>query len=179
MLDSGERPLVLGGDHRLTHAVLGAFRHRFERLTVHHVDAHHDAHRAATVNNYSFFYHMRHWPIRTVRYGVREADGDAIGRVDVDPGGPSYVTVDIDYLDPSLMSAVSFPMGGDEARRFTPESLISTLRSLRSEEVVGADLMEWCGPQATTPETDRVRAVLLATIETLDRNEGEGDGLQR
>jgi len=42
LLDRGQRPVCLGGDHSVTYPILRAFRKRFPDLTIVHFDAHPD-----------------------------------------------------------------------------------------------------------------------------------------
>lgn len=172
VVDAGEVPLVLGGDHRLTHSVINGLRHRVSGLDIHHFDAHHDAHRAKTLNNYSFMYFMRDWGLPVYRYGVREPGGDAVAAVG--PAGASaerglsYLTIDLDYLDPEILSSVTYPLPGSAAEGHDPETLCAHVRAIsQSTDIVGADLVEWCAPRATVAETEVVAQILAEVIAAL------------
>jgi arginase family enzyme len=174
VIDDGQAPLLLGGDHRLTFSVLDAISHRFGRATVHQFDAHHDAHADVMVNNYSVFrYAETELGHHVVRYGCREAPPAhpiRNGRRAAQPSANSaYVSIDLDYLDPAGFSCVSFPSPVPAGMTCSVDTLVAELRRIGASgpPVVGADMVEWCGDRATDREREQVRRTLSATIEML------------
>src|SRR3984885_6565898 len=53
LLDKGQRPLCLGGDHSITYPILRAFGRKFPNLTVVHFDAHPDLYEEFQGSRYS------------------------------------------------------------------------------------------------------------------------------
>lgn len=53
LLDQGQLPVCLGGDHSITYPILRAFARRFADLTIVHFDAHPDLYEVFDGNRYS------------------------------------------------------------------------------------------------------------------------------
>jgi arginase family enzyme len=173
VIDDGQVPLLLGGDHRLSFSVLDAISHRYGRATVHQFDAHHDAHADVMVTNYSVFrYAETELGHHVVRYGCRETPPThpiGNGRPVLRSSSAAYVSIDLDYLDPAEFGCVSFPSPVPSDMTCSVDTLVGQLRQIGASGscVVGADVVEWCGDRATDDERDQVRRILRATIEML------------
>ena len=162
MLASGTCPLVLGGDHSISYAVLRAMRRRHSRLAILHLDAHADLYEAFEGDRYSHACpfarimedgladRLVQMGIRTMnahqrqqadRYGVEVHEMRAWDDV---PGlvfdEPLYVSVDLDVLDPAFAPGVSHREPGGCSTR----QLLRVLQTVRAR-VVGADVVE-CNP---------------------------------
>lgn len=168
LIDAGERPLLLGGDHRLTYSALQAVVHHHGALDVHHFDAHHDAHPSVTLNNFSLFrYAADRLGVGVIRHGVRERD---------EPPAPAplgtqqtYVSVDIDCLDPAVLSSVSFPVAPSAGMNCGLDALRTEIERLGlTQAVVAADLVEWCAERGTDAEKDVIVDVVQAITTALD-----------
>jgi arginase len=160
LLDRGERPLALGGDHSVSYPVLRAFRGRRPGLTILHLDAHPDLYDAFEGDPYShaspFARIMEegladrlvqvgirtlnaHQRAQAARFGVEVVEmrhwSDA-RRLDL--AGPVYVSLDVDVLDPAFAPGVSH----HEAGGLSARQVITILQEIKVE-VAGADLVEF------------------------------------
>jgi len=164
-LGDGKLVVTLGGEHSISPGATGPYSRRHPGLTIVHFDAHsdlRDSYLGSRHNHACAGARMREHA-RLVQIGIRsqspeereiidrgevetifahqmqEGDWarDALSRIDA--GSPVYVTVDLDYFDPSIMPATGTPEPG--GGQWYP-----TLRFLRelSEKasIVGFDLME-------------------------------------
>ena len=167
LIDAGERPLLLGGDHRLTYSALHAVVHRHGPLDVHHFDAHHDAHPSVTLNNFSVFrYAAERLGVGVIRHGVREPNEPAAP----EPLGTAatYITIDVDFLDPAIVSSVSFPVPPPTGLDCGPDLLRAKIEQLgAAHTVVAADLVEWCADRSTDDERDLIVDILQAMTTVL------------
>src|SRR5580693_2343995 len=72
LLQTGRKPLLLGGDHSLTWSALLPIVSQFGMITVVHFDAHHDSYDGAQLNHYTIFdLVQRHLPVRVIGVGYR------------------------------------------------------------------------------------------------------------
>ena len=155
--------MMLGGEHSLTLGMVRAFKERFDRLSVLQLDAHADLRDEYEDSRYSHACVMRRvlecCPI--VQVGIRSLSLEehrflALNQMQpfLAEGLPLdekaivsalseevYVTIDLDVLDPSIMSAVGTPEPGGL-------SWYEVLRILRhvaqQKHIVGFDLVELC-----------------------------------
>ena len=177
VMASGNRPIVLGGDHSITYPLVRAVRKRHSRLAILHIDAHPDLYDAFERDPYShacpFARIMeerladrlvqvgirtlnRHQREQAERFGVevvtmREWNA---GRV-FSFAEPLYVSVDLDALDPAFAPGVSHREAGGLSSR----ELIGIIQSLRTT-VVAADVVE-CNPKL---DPSGITAVVAAKI---------------
>ncbi|CAM3351920.1 arginase family protein [Stackebrandtia soli] len=167
-LADGERPLVLGGDHRLSFSVLRAVCGYYDRPLVHHFDAHHDAHPSPSISNFSVFDHAaRRLGVPVTRYGCREAN-PPLPPSPVGPVSSAYISIDLDYLDPKLFGGVSFPEPVPDGLVVTPESLCDNISRIGDEfPVIGADLVEWRADAENPTEVAIVIEVLKGLSKVL------------
>jgi arginase len=159
LLDRGFRPLALGGDHSVTYPVLRAFRGRYPRLTLLHLDAHPDLYDEFEGDRYSHacpFARIMEEGLATrlVQVGIRcmnahqRAQADRFG-VEVHElrswGGPAalrleppiYLSFDLDAVDPAFAPGVSHREPGG----FTSREVFAILHAIPAP-IVGADLVE-------------------------------------
>lgn len=164
VLDPAQRWVVLGGDHTVTAAVVGAALAHHPELRVVQFDAHPDLRRAYLDEPWNYASAMsrvldRLGPEHLYQVGVRTGDREewepprgtrvfpawagparaaaAAIRPEV-AGQPVYVTIDIDVLDPSVAPGTGAPEPGGLA---VPD-LLAALRELDAATVVGVDLVE-------------------------------------
>jgi len=173
VLDKNKMLLMLGGEHSLTLGMVKAYRERYEALSVLQLDAHADLRDSYLGTKFSHATVMRRvcelCPI--VPVGIRSlsreehqfinetgikpfyAKGlisteDSIQRIIDSLSGEVYITIDLDVLDSSIMSAVGTPEPGGIGWY----ELLGLLREVaQSKRVVGFDLVELCpgeGPLA-------------------------------
>ncbi|MBC7896813.1 MAG: agmatinase [Cytophagaceae bacterium] len=160
ILREGGRPVVLGGDHSITHPEVSAVRERHPRLSILHFDAHNDLYDHYEGDRHShacpFARIMeaglcdqlvqvgirastRHQREQAVRFGVdvidmrRWAAGDRPSL-----RHPVYISLDVDVLDPASAPGVSHREGGG----LTTREVVTQLHAVRVP-IVGADLVEY------------------------------------
>lgn len=160
ILDSGRRPVSLGGDHAVTWPILRALGPRHDGLTILHVDAHPDlyddfdgnpkshASPFARIMENDLVTRLVQVGIRTLtphqreqveRFGVECIDMQDRARIrDLTLEGPVYVSVDLDGLDPAHAPGVSHPEPGG----LTTREVIDLVHGIRGT-VVGADVVEY------------------------------------
>ncbi len=159
VLDQGDLPLSLGGDHSVSYPILRALGPRYPGLSVLHVDAHPDLYQEFGGDPYSHaspFARIMEERLATrlVQVGIRtlnahqRAQAERFGVEIVDmraweqgvrPSltGPVYVTIDMDGFDPAFAPGVSHPEPGGLRTR----DVLTLIQSLAGP-VVGADVVE-------------------------------------
>jgi len=163
LVQGGKFVVMLGGEHSLTVGMVRALRERFEQLSVLQLDAHADLRDEHQGTRYSHACVMRRlWeccPI--VQVGVRSLSQEEhqflaqrgmnpffapLDQSSVDDmlsplSHQVYITIDLDVLDPSIMSAVSSPEPGGMGW-YEIQGLLR--RVAREKGIVGFDVMELC-----------------------------------
>jgi agmatinase len=166
IIERGAMPIVLGGDHGISYAIVRAFT---ERLTVVHFDAHVDYQPFVHGVIHSHGNPMRMITTldhvdRILQVGIRSfrtheedasdslRDGNTIvtprelrqrgpeGMAEMlEKGGSVYVSIDVDVLDPPIVPGTSAP----EPSGLSYDELRDTLAAIaRRADVVGFDLVE-------------------------------------
>ncbi|CAN5870202.1 agmatinase [soil metagenome] len=160
VLERGLPLISLGGDHSITYPVVRALRRRHPRLSILHFDAHPDLYDELGGDRYSHacpFARIMEEGLaeRLVQVGIRATTGhqrEQAQRFGVEVvamsdwrddlvlafGGPLYISLDIDALDPAFAPGVSHPEPGG----FSTRQVVGALRRLEAR-VVGADLVEY------------------------------------
>ena len=159
LLDRGARPILLGGDHSITYPILRAIGPRYPVLTILHIDAHPDLYDEFEGDRYSHacpFARIMEERLATrlVQVGIRTMSGPVRAQADrfgvevIDMraweagmrpvvAGPSYVSVDLDGLDPAFAPGVShWEPGGLSVR-----DVIGMIQAIPGR-IVGADVVE-------------------------------------
>ena len=160
LLESGGRPIVLGGDHSITYPIIRAVRWFHPRLNVLHFDAHPDLYPEFEGDRYSHACpfarvmeekladQLVQVGIRTMnpvqrmqaeRYGVEVIDmrAWAAGRRPA-LRGPVYVSIDMDAFDPAFAPGV----GHREPGGLTVRDVLGVLHGL-TVPIIGADIVEF------------------------------------
>ncbi len=188
VLESGAKPLVLGGDHSITYPVLRAFKDRGP-LAILHFDAHGDIYDNFEGDRFShacpFARVMEEGlAVRLIQVGLRTltphqreqskkfgteifgADRwrDAIPVV-AGLRGPVYVSLDIDVLEPMLAPGLAHPEPGGLSVR----DVLDVLFALRTE-VIGADVVEYNPRFDVRDLTARVAAKFVKELIGAMRN---------
>lgn len=181
LIDQGNRPVSLGGDHSITYPIVKAFAQRYRDLTILHFDAHPDLYDEFEGNRLSHacpFARIMEAGLakRLVQIGIRTMVGhqqEQAQRFGVEvvemrqlpayeklkASGPVYVTFDIDVLDPAFVPGVSHREPGGMSVR----EAIAHLHAIRGQ-VVGADLVEYNPVRDVDGMTATVAAKLLKEI---------------
>ena len=178
VVDDGGVPIVLGGDHSITYAVVRGLRRTQPAFAILHVDAHPDLYDAFEGNRYSHacpFARIMEEGLAAglVQVGIRGMNGhqrdqstwfgvDVIDMARWERGDrpsiplPVYVSIDLDGLDPAFAPGVSHPEPGGLSVR----DVIGLIHAL-TVPVVGVDIVE-CNPSRDwNGATARVAAKLV------------------
>ena len=181
LLESGGRPIVLGGDHSVTYPILRAVRWFHPRLSVLHVDAHPDLYPEFAGDRYSHACpfarvmeerladQLVQVGIRTMnavqraqaeRYGVDVIDMRAwvAGRRPA-LRGPVYISIDVDAFDPACAPGVSHREPGG----LTVREVLTVVHGL-GVPLVGADIVEFNPAQDPSGMTAAVCAKLVKEL---------------
>lgn len=157
-LAAGSRLVCLGGDHSVAHPILAAYGPRYPGLTVVLLDAHPDLYDSLQGDRFShacaFARVMEQGLVeRLVQIGVRTLNDHQrrqaerfgvevvprrrwsdLARLELAP--PTYLSIDLDALDPAFAPGVSHPQAGGLTTREVLEAI------WRVPGLVGADLVE-------------------------------------
>lgn len=160
---------MLGGEHSVTTGAVQAFKDRFQNLSVLHLDAHADLRDEYTGTRYSHACVIRRvfdiCPVtqagirslsmeerefirarspRTFFYTENMLDDLTIDQIIATLSDDVYITIDLDVLDPSIMSAVGTPEPGG----MKWQEILKLLRGLSiRKNIVGFDVVELCPSQ--------------------------------
>jgi len=181
LLEKGELPMSLGGDHSVTYPILKAFARRYPELTIVHFDAHpdlYDEFEGSRVSHACPFARIMEERLakRLVQVGIRtmnshQREQAARFRVEVVemralPGydrlkidGPIYVSFDMDVLDPAFAPGISHREPGG----MTVREAIAHLHAIEGT-VVGADIVEYNPGQDVAGMTATVAAKIVKEI---------------
>jgi agmatinase len=187
LLDAGAVPLLIGGDHSITYPILRAYQD-WESLTVVHLDAHGDLYDEYEGDRYSHacpFARVMEERLasRLIQIGIRTLtphQREQVARFGVEVfgadrwreaipvirglGGPVYVSLDLDVLEPMLAPGLSHPEPGGLAVR----DVLEALAALRAP-LAGADVVEYNPRNDWRDLTARVAAKFVKEIAGLAR----------
>ncbi|MDT7527508.1 agmatinase [Sphingopyxis sp. SE2] len=157
--EDGEIPLALGGDHAVTFPLVEAAAACHGPVTILHFDAHPDlyddfagnprshASPFARICEAGHAKRLVQVGIRTLNHHCREQAArfgvEIVPMADFSPdrvpvlGGPLYISIDLDGLDPSAAPGVAHPEPGG----LTVRELLAVLHK-QTAPIVGADIVE-------------------------------------
>jgi agmatinase len=159
LLALGLRPLMLGGEHSISSAAVGAVAERYPDLVLVQLDAHADLRHEWLGARHSHACAMRRCLEVlpggellqiAIRSGTRaefeelHATGRLLGLEQLGPrlralrGRPLYLTVDLDWFDPAVMPGTGTPEPGGF---FWPD-FAGLIEELRHHQLVAADVVE-------------------------------------
>jgi arginase len=181
LLDKGQTPVCLGGDHSITYPIVRVFGKRFADLTIVHFDAHPDLYDELQGNRYSHACPFArileegcakrliqvgirtmnaHQRKQAARFGVEVVEMRELPALEkLKLAGPVYVSFDIDVLDPAFAPGISHREPGGMSVR----EAISHLHAITGD-LVGADLVEYNPKQDVSQLTGMVCAKILKEI---------------
>ena len=164
LVTRGKFPVILGGEHSVTPAVVGAVAAKHPNLSVLQIDAHADLRDAfmGTPHNHACAMRRTLEFARTTQVGIRSLsteeaaaaptlptrifydfnmrnDPDWMARVVDSLGETVYITIDVDGLDPAIMPATGTPEPGGLSWY---EALTLLRRVIEQRTVVGCDIVE-------------------------------------
>ncbi len=176
ILDAGAASLVLGGDHYISFPILQAYAEKYGPLSLLQFDAHTDTWPDDDMNRVdhgTMFYKAVKTgivdPARSVQVGIRTTNGDTLGINIIDArevhelgpvataqkikgilgDHPTYLSFDIDGLDPAFAPGTGTPVWGG----LTSAQASIMLRDIVGVHVVGGDIVEVSPPFDTTGAT--------------------------
>jgi len=176
ILDQGAACFALGGDHSITLALLRAHAKKHGPVGLLQFDAHSDLWSdddAARVDHGTFAYKAAREglidPARSVQLGIRTVVADGLGIRVLDartiheaaPGdvakavretlgdGPTYLTFDIDALDPAFAPGTGTPVWGG----LSTAQAAAIMRDIAGINLIGGDVVEVSPPFDTTGTT--------------------------
>lgn len=186
LLQHGMRPLVLGGDHTVTHYALAAAIERGERFGIVHFDAHADLGPSRTLSHANVFREAIESPCveRLLQIGLRGIErvspfarrvacpkrsvvtarearlGLALRALESLPKDlPYYLSFDIDCVDPAIARETGTALFGGLSFELASELVDYAARSLT---LLGADFVEVSGPPSALNGAATIAASLLA-----------------
>jgi agmatinase len=169
ILDAGAACLTLGGDHYITYPILQAHAEKYGPLSLIQFDAHTDTWEDDDfdrIDHGTMFYKAIKEgiivPERSVQVGIRTVVPDTMGMNIIDAptvheqgvvqtvrqikeiigDNPSYLTFDIDGLDPAFAPGTGTPVAGG----FSSAQAMAMLRGLAGINVKGMDVVEVSPP---------------------------------
>lgn len=176
ILAAGAGSVVLGGDHFITFPILKAYAEKFGPLSLIHFDAHSDLwpdDNPNRIDHGTMFYKAVKAgyvdPKRSVQIGIRTVTPDYLGvnvieartvhekgcdwvvaqAKEIVGDNPTYLTFDIDALDPAFAPGTGTPVWGGLASW----QAAAMLRDLAGINLVGGDIVEVSPPYDTTGAT--------------------------
>jgi agmatinase len=181
IVERGDRPLSLGGDHSITYATVRGVASRGQNLTIVQIDAHPDLYDEFEGDRYSHACQFARileegLVTRLIQVGIRTITGhqrEQAKRFGVDvidmrrwtrgdrprADGPVYLSIDLDGIDPGFAPGVSHPEPGGLTVRDVLE-LVQTVDG----PIVGADIVELNPRRDDTGLTAIVGAKLLKEV---------------
>jgi arginase len=181
LLERGEHPVALGGDHSVTYPILKAFARRYPELTIVHFDAHpdlYDEFEGSRVSHACPFARIMEERLakRLVQVGIRTLNGHQRQQADrfgveivqmsalpayeqLKIHGPIYISFDMDVLDPAFAPGISHREPGG----MTVREAIAHLHAIAGT-IVGADVVEYNPEQDIAGMTATVGAKIVKEI---------------
>ena len=179
---AGAKPLVMGGDHAITYPVLRAIAAVHGPLDILHFDAHADLYDTFEGNKLSHacpFARIMEEGLarRLVQVGVRSVNEHLLqqaqrfgvemhpmhtfdpAKIPVQFDGPTYITFDLDGLDPAFAPGVSHHEPGGLSMR----ECLAIIQNLRAQ-CVGGDVVEYNPTRDVNDMTVMVGAKLIREI---------------
>ncbi|HEY5585109.1 MAG TPA: agmatinase [Ruminiclostridium sp.] len=162
ILDSGKKPLMIGGEHLVSLPVIQQAAKKYPHLNVIHFDAHTDLRENYLGESLSHSSVIRRvWDIlgdnHIWQYGIRSGTreefywakeghtsiclhnfGELDNAINKIGSLPVYLTIDLDVLDPSILPGTGTP----EAGGVSFLELVGALKAVSKLNIIGADIVE-------------------------------------
>lgn len=171
-LECGQVPFTLGGEHSLSAPAIATVHERYPDLTVVHIDAHgdlRDSYEGTPLSHACIERRVVDMSIPLLEIGIRSFSPEEAEFLQTQPdvavvwayqlaqgtaaipwnrlGKHTYVTIDLDALDPSEMPAVGTPEPGG-LRWYQALELFRNI--CRRTSIVGMDVVELCPMEGQT-----------------------------
>ncbi len=198
ILVSGAKMLTFGGDHFITYPLLKAHAEKWgQPLSLIHFDAHCDTwpdDQSDSLNHGTMFYKAIHEglidPKTSVQIGIRTWNEDFMGMNVIDAPWvhehgtqatlqrilgivgkrPSYLTFDIDCLDPAYAPGTGTPVAGG----LSSAQALTLIRGMGPVQLVGMDVVEVSPPFDHSEITALAAAHIAADLLCVLRNQKRG-----
>lgn len=178
---SGVKLLTLGGEHSISYASIKKYLNAYPDLMLVHLDAHADLRDGYEGYHYSHASIIRraldHFGAGhgLIQYGIRSGTREEYEWMNANktlmksraefldqisliaPNRPVYLTLDLDYFDPSFFPGTGTPEPGGEDFH----SFISLIKMLEGKNLVGADVVE-LAPEIDSTGNSNVFAAKVA-----------------
>ncbi len=183
-VQSQAKPVSLGGDHSVTFPILRAMKAAHGPVNILHIDAHPDLYEEFEGDPFSHacpfaraiedgcVANLVQIGIRSAgpdqrdfgkKHGVTMLGADALDKIPFKKlGGPLYVSIDLDGIDPAFAPGVSHPEPGGLSTRD-----VLTILSKLSAAPVGADIVELNPEKDINLATAHVAAQLVKELAAL------------
>ena len=161
ILDSSKIPVMIGGEHLVSYPVIKSVYEKYENLHILHFDAHTDLRDELFGENLSHATVIRRaWDLvgdnKIHQFGIRSGEREefkwaekhtnltkftyeGLDEAVISIGdSPVYVTIDLDILDPSVMSGTGTPEPGG----ISFNDIMIIIEKLQRLNIVGADVVE-------------------------------------
>jgi len=176
--------LTLGGEHSISYAPIRKYLETYPDLTLIHLDAHADLRDGYEGYHYSHASIIRraldHFGAdhNLIQYGIRsgtreeyewmynnkslmQSRTEFLTKVEaIASETPIYLTLDLDYFDPSFFPGTGTPEPGGEDFH----SFISLMKILRNKNIVGADVVELAPDIDSTGNSDVFAAKVVREL---------------
>ncbi len=176
--------ITLGGEHSISYAPITTYLSQFVDLTVVHLDAHADLRdgylgfkhsHAAIIRRIHEHFGPEH---QLIQYGIRSGTKEEYQWMqahktlkssraeflqtiaDIPDHRPIYLTLDLDYFDPSFFPGTGTPEPGGEDFH----SFVSLCKILKSKNFVGCDVVELAPNIDTTGNSDVFAAKVVREL---------------
>tara|TARA_R110002072_G_scaffold534_1_gene3416 strand:- start:24215 stop:25102 length:888 start_codon:yes stop_codon:yes gene_type:complete len=161
-IKNNTRVITIGGEHSISYAPIKTYLETFDELVLLHLDAHADLRDGYEGHHYSHASIIRraldHFKPghELIQYGIRSGTKDEYKYMNehrtirksledflnsvksISDERPIYLTLDLDYFDPSFFPGTGTPEPGGE----TFHSFISLIKILTNKNFVGCDVVE-------------------------------------
>ncbi len=176
--------ITLGGEHSISYAPITTYLKEFDDLVLLHLDAHadlrdgylgyHHSHASIIRRVYDHF-GLKH---QLIQYGIRSGTREEYqwmrrhntlkdsraeflqAVADIDDSKPIYLTLDLDYFDPSFFPGTGTPEPGGEDFH----SFVSLCKLLKNKNFVGCDVVELSPPIDQTGNSDVFAAKVVREL---------------
>ena len=161
-------PIVLGGEHSVSYPAIKALKERYPNLQVAHFDAHPDLMDDYLGEKWSHATVMRRvheLGVPVVQFGVRAGSDEEKEFAKklpkkLDPKKPTYISIDIDVLEPGHCPGVGTPSPGG----LIIQEVLKLLKPIKN--VVGFDIVEVSPPYDKGDITSITAAKILLELLT-------------
>ncbi len=163
-------PILLGGEHTATLGAINSIKKTQPNIQVISLDAHYDLKddvQGEKISHATVMRKIAEQKIPVTILGARTGSEEEIRYAErintsitkIDPKIPVYLSIDIDFFDPSVAPGVGDPQSGG----FFKENFIQLLKDISRAKIIGADIVE-TNPMIENSITPHLAAECLLDI---------------